>query len=55
MNYELNTEGGWIVPDNSTIPANSVIPSYSELGNGCELGTDPYCRGRHTYVPAYLF
>ena len=42
MNYELNTNGGWIVPSNSTIPANTAIPSYSELGDYCKLGN--YCK-----------
>lgn len=35
MNYEINYNGGWIVPSNSTILANSVIPNYSELGHRC--------------------
>jgi len=43
-NFETNDNGGWVVPNKTTIPVNTVIPSYSilgyecVLGNGCRLG-----------------
>ena len=38
FNFEINCDGGWIVPDGFEFEANCCIPDFSELGNGCKLG-----------------
>ncbi len=38
--FELNAEGGWIVPAGTKIAAGTKIPAHSQLGNWCTLGND---------------
>jgi NDP-sugar pyrophosphorylase family protein len=36
--FEINENGGWIVPDGTEIWPDTIIPDYSTLGLMCKLG-----------------
>lgn len=40
MNFEINSEGGWIIPSGTVLSEAVNVPSYSQIGNVCVFAND---------------
>ena len=38
--FQINEQGGWIVPPNTKLANETVVPAHSVFGRGCTLGDE---------------